>query len=134
MPDHAGPTAVLLIAHGSRLDAANDDARRLAARIEARGGSPIVEPAFLELAEPDIPTGADRCIARGARRVLLIPYFLAAGAHAARDLAEARDALAARHAGVEFVLAPPLGPHPLLDALVMERIAEAERRAAPKPH
>jgi sirohydrochlorin ferrochelatase len=116
-----------LIAHGSRQQAANDDLLALAARLSAGGRHAIVEACFLELAEPDIPTGGDRCAARGARRVLMIPYFLSAGVHLLRDLTAARDALAAAHPGVEFRLGAPLGPHPLLDQLVEVRIDEIQR-------
>ena len=115
-------TAVLLIAHGSRHAPANEDLLQMAARIAARGDHRIVEPAFLELAEPDIATGGARCVARGAARVLMIPYFLSAGVHLLRDLTAARDALRRRHPRVEFRLGPALGPHPLLDQLVAERI------------
>lgn len=117
-------TAILLIAHGSRHAAANDDLHALAARLAAGADYPIVEPCFLELAEPDIAGGADRCVARGATRVLMIPYFLSAGIHLRRDLTAARDALDGRHPGVAFVLGPPLGPDPRLDQLVMERIRQ----------
>jgi sirohydrochlorin ferrochelatase len=120
-------TAVLLIAHGSRREAANADLRDLAGRLEAAGTRPIVEPSFLELAEPDIPAGAAACVARGAARVLMIPYFLSDGVHLFRDLSAARDDLAARHPGVEFALGPPLGPHPLLDRLVAARVEEVDR-------
>ncbi len=115
-------TAVLLIAHGSRHAPANDDLHRLAARLAARGEHSIVEPAFLELAEPDIPRGGDLCVERGAALVLMVPYFLSEGVHLIRDLTAARDALRDRHPGVEFRLGPPLGPDPLLDRLVLERI------------
>ena len=121
-----GPTAVLLIAHGSRHRPANDDLHNLAARVVERGDYPIVEPCFLELADPDIPTGGDRCVERGASRVLMVPYFLSEGVHLLRDLAAARGELAHRHPSVEFRLASPLGPHPLLDRLVDERIRQAE--------
>ena len=115
-------TAVLLIAHGSRHAPANDDLHALAARLADRGDHPIVEPSFLELAGPDIPTGGDRCVARGATVVLMVPYFLSLGVHLARDLTAARDELRSRHPGVEFRLGPALGPDPLLDRLVIERI------------
>lgn len=120
-------TALLLIAHGSRHDPANDDLRRMAADLAARGAYPIVEAAFLELAEPDIATGAAACVARGAERVWMVPYLLAAGVHLIRDLTAARDDLIARHPGVEFALAAPLGPHPLLQVIVTERVCELER-------
>lgn len=127
MPDHpATATAVLLIAHGSRHAPANDDLHRLVARLAATGDYAIVEPAFLELAEPDIPAGGDRCVGRGADRVLMVPYFLSQGVHLTRDLTAAREALRDRHPGVEFRLGPPLGPDPLLDQLVADRIRLTE--------
>jgi sirohydrochlorin ferrochelatase len=121
-PDRGGPTAVLLIAHGSRHEPANEDLRQIAGRFAARGEYPIVEACFLELAEPDIPAGGDRCVARGATRVLMVPYLLSAGVHLTRDLTAARDALRQRYPRVRFDLGPALGPHPLLDELVTERV------------
>ena len=123
-------TAILLIAHGSRHQAANDDLHAMAERMAARGDYPIVEACFLELAEPDIATGGTRCVARGANRVLMVPYFLSAGVHLVRDLTAARDELAGLHPGIDFQLGPPLGPHPLLDALVADRIGEMERNVS----
>jgi len=119
-------TAVLLIAHGSRQPAANDDLHELAGRLTAEGAYPIVEACFLELAEPDIPTGGERCVSRGATRVLMIPYFLSAGVHLRRDLTAARDEMSRRHSDVEFLLGSPLGPHPLLDHLIAIRVRELE--------
>ncbi|MDG3003404.1 sirohydrochlorin chelatase [Paludisphaera mucosa] len=124
MNDPRDTTAVLLIAHGSRREEANADLRDLAERLAAGGRHCIVEACFLELAEPDISSGGARCVARGAMRVFLIPYFLSAGVHLLRDLTAARDDLASRHPGIVFVLGPPLGPHPLLDLLVDARVQE----------
>jgi sirohydrochlorin ferrochelatase len=119
-------TAVLLIAHGSRHRAANQDLVDLAARLADWKVYPIVEAAFLELAPPDIPQGIARCVQRGARRVLLIPYFLSLGIHMIRDLASARQEAEEAYPGVHFVLGRPLGPDALLDDLVKQRIREAD--------
>lgn len=133
LPDRDARVAVLLIAHGSRHAPANEDLHRVAEGVAARGGASIVEACFLELAEPDIATGGDRCVARGATRVLMIPYFLSAGVHLLRDLTAARDALAERHPGVEFRLGQALGPHPLLEDLVALRVRElADGGEAPR--
>jgi sirohydrochlorin ferrochelatase len=126
IPSKTDQTAVLLIAHGSRHESANDDLRELAGRLTAAGTYPIVEPCFLELAEPGIAAGGGRCVARGASRVLMIPYFLSAGVHLLRDLTAARDELSRSHPQVEFRLGPPLGPHPLLDQLVAARARDLE--------
>ena len=124
MPPAEPQVAVLLIAHGSRHAPANDDLFRLTDRISARGDFAIVEPSFLELAAPDIPEAGGRCVARGATRVLMIPYFLSVGVHMIRDLTAARDDLRERHPAVEFRLGSALGPHNLLDDLVSVRISE----------
>ncbi len=122
----ADRTAVLLIAHGSREPSANDDLHGLAERLADSGPHAVVVACFLELAEPDIPTGGERCVAQGATRVLMVPYFLSAGVHLRRDLTAAREDLERRFPGVEFRLGPALGPHPLLDALVAARVGELD--------
>jgi sirohydrochlorin ferrochelatase len=117
-------TALLLIAHGSRQEEANADLYHVVGELRQRGHA-IVEASFLELAEPNIAEGARRCVAQGAQRVILVPYFLSAGVHVRRDLGEARARLAQYHAPVEFRLAEPLGQHPLLLEVVADRAREA---------
>jgi sirohydrochlorin ferrochelatase len=117
-------TAVLLIAHGSRRPEANEDLVRLREALRERCPWPIVEIAYLELAEPTIDQAAARCIAQGARRVLILPYFLSPGAHAIDDLEAHRRTLAQTHASTEFILCPPLGLHPLMLDIVLARLEE----------
>jgi sirohydrochlorin ferrochelatase len=117
-------TGLLLIAHGSRHAEANADLHWAAEQLRCRGHA-ITVAAFLELCEPDIETGGALCVERGAERVVLLPYFLSAGVHVRRDLAAARDRLAARFSGVEFVLAEPFGQHPLLVEVLAQRAREA---------
>jgi sirohydrochlorin ferrochelatase len=122
--------AIVLIAHGSRLVEANQELFAVAERLQARG-IPDVMPSFLELAEPDIPTAAQQCVEAGAARVILLPYFLSMGKHVALDLQNIRDALAQRHPRVEFRVANPLGPHPLLERILLERIEQCLGGNAP---
>jgi sirohydrochlorin ferrochelatase len=149
--------ALLLIAHGSRQRAANADLDHVAEQLRLRGGGvgqdsdpaglpakrtgaescrndktvfDMVETSFLELAEPTIPEGGRRCVVAGAERVVLLPYFLSAGVHVREDLQRHRDELAAAHREVEFLLAEPLGRHPLLIDVVLERAAQALAMAA----
>ncbi len=125
-------TALLLIAHGSRQEAANADLLHVAADLRERGW-PIVVASFLELAEPGIENGGVHCVEQGAERVILVPYFLSAGVHVRRDLSEARAKLAERFPAVEFRLAEPLGRHPLLLDVVAERVREAMEKTEPRP-
>jgi sirohydrochlorin ferrochelatase len=125
-----GETAVLLIAHGSRNEEANADLRQVAEQLRSRGRR-IVVASYLELTQPDIETGGRLCVAQGAERVVLLPYFLSAGVHVRRDLTQARDQLARIYPHVAFVLAEPLGRHPLLLRIVEERVDEAGRSLTP---
>jgi sirohydrochlorin ferrochelatase len=119
------PTALLLIAHGSRRAEANSDLEHLAGILRARGEFVHVQAAYLELCEPSIAAAGDQCVAAGVTRVVLLPYFLSAGMHVVEDLTAARDELARRHPNVCFVLAEPLGRHPLMAEVVAQRAREA---------
>lgn len=120
-----GQTAVLLIAHGSRRAAANQDLQQLAELVAARGGYALVQVSYLELAQPDIPAGGRLCVERGANRVLMMPYFLSAGVHVVNDLREFRQSLADQYPHVEFILCPHLGLHPLMIDIVLDRLSSA---------
>jgi sirohydrochlorin ferrochelatase len=114
--------AALLIAHGSRRPEANADLVRLAELVRSEGGFEIVEIAYLELAEPDIPAGAAKCVERGATEVRMLPYFLSMGRHVAEDLDAYRQDFAAKYSNVKFTLCPPLGLHAKVVEVVMERL------------
>ena len=122
--------AVLLIAHGSRRRAANDDLVQLADLIRGAGRYEIVEVSYLELAEPTIPQGGRRCVEAGAHKVLMMPSFLSAGMHVVEDLEEHRRNLAAEFPQTQFLLCPPLGLHPLMTDVVLARLSEGEHAAA----
>lgn len=119
-------TALLLIAHGSRQEEANADLHHVVLEMRRRGRYAVVEACFLELAQPDIAAGGRRCVEQGAARVILLPYFLSAGVHVRRDLTAARQLLTERFPQVAFLLAEPLGRHPLLLDVVAERAAAAD--------
>lgn len=117
-------TAILLMAHGSRISEANDAAREIGKMVQEMAGFDIVEVSFRELHLPNIQQGIDACVAKGAQRILLIPYFLFIGAHVQHDLPEELDEAMQRHPGVEMVMGPHLGVHRKLAEVVVERIAE----------
>jgi sirohydrochlorin ferrochelatase len=117
-------SAVLLIAHGSRRPEANADLVRLAGLLANDPEFDIIETSYLELAPPDIPSGGRRCVARGAKTVRMLPYFLSAGAHVVEDLESHRAELSAEFPQVRFELCPHLGLHPLMVEIVRQRLRE----------
>jgi sirohydrochlorin ferrochelatase len=113
--------ALLLIAHGSRREASNAEVRELAARLERLAGKRFgcVTPAFLELAEPDIPTGVDLCVKAGATDVTAIPYFLSAGRHVASDIPAELEKAEHMHKTVTIHHSTYLGKHESITELLL---------------
>lgn len=103
--------SLLLVAHGSRREASNEEVRRLAEALRERAGPRYgrVDCAFLELAEPSIPDGIEACVQAGANEVVVLPYFLSAGRHVAQDIPEQVDIKRREHPQVRIVIAPYLG-------------------------
>jgi sirohydrochlorin ferrochelatase len=113
--------ALLVVAHGSRRTASNDEVRQLTDRLRHIAGNDYarVECAFLELAEPSIPDGIDCCVADGANEVVILPYFLSAGRHVVQDIPALVSAAQARHPSVPLRIAPYLGQaSTLIDSLL----------------
>lgn len=113
---------LLLIAHGSRRQASNDEVRALAEQVRALRDPRFdqVEVAFLELAEPSIPEALARCASSGAGEITVFPYFLAAGTHVARDIPEALAAFRASRPDIRVRLTPHLGASPSLATSILE--------------
>ncbi len=113
--------ALLIVAHGSRRVESNDEVRELTAQMRLRAGSEYsdVRCAFLELAEPSIPDGIVQCVAQGAVEVVVLPYFLSAGRHVAKDIPELVAQTQARVPQANIRIAPYLGLSTgLIDALL----------------
>ena len=121
-------TAILMMAHGSRIAEANNAARDVAVMVRKMTGFEIVEVAFRELHEPDIQQGIDTCVARGAERILLMPYFLFMGAHVQHDLPEEIAEAHKRHPALAREMGGHLGAHRKLAEIEAERIGEALER------
>ena len=120
--------ALLLIAHGSRREASNTEVRELASRLERIAGDRFdcVVPAFLELAEPDIPAGVDLCVKAGATNITAVPYFLAAGRHVVSDIPAELEKAAHMHQAVTIQQSDYLGKHESIVELLLTLALESD--------
>jgi len=124
-----GQLGLVVVDHGSRLDASNRLLLDLVAVLRGELRLPNIQPAHMELAEPTVEAAFDRCVADGARLVVLFPFFLLPGRHWTEDIPRLAAAAASRHPGVRVRVAEPLGLHPLMTELIRVRVAECLARA-----
>lgn len=114
-------TGIIVFAHGSRIEAANEAVRSAAADLARVGGYSIVETAFLELGRPALEEAADLLVARGVERIVIIPYFLTPGMHLERDLPPLTQRISKQHTNLQIVVTASLDGHPGLVQILADR-------------
>ncbi len=124
-PTAAGsaPGGIILLAHGSPVPAGHASVERLCAELAA--GGRFVRAAYLPPARPSLLEAVAAAAAAGQPRAAVVPYFLAAGLHVARDIPALVAEAQARFPGVALALAPSLDGHPALRTAVLSRAERA---------
>ncbi|MCX2971336.1 sirohydrochlorin chelatase [Streptomyces sp. TRM70308] len=123
-PADRADVTVLLVGRGSTDPDANAEVHKAARLLWEGRGYAGVETAFVSLAAPDVASGLDRCRALGARRVVVLPYFLFTGILPERVTLQARG-WADAHPETEVRVADVIGPTDELADLVWQRYQEA---------
>lgn len=113
---------LLVVAHGSRRAASNDEVRTLCQQLKQLD-NPFVEIscAFLELAEPSIPEGLQALIANGATEIVVMPYFLSAGRHVTADIPAEIEPVKQQSPQVKISIAPYLGAAEQIGAILLKQ-------------
>lgn len=125
IPPHVG---IILVDHGSRFEEANVLLEEVARVYQRASGAAIVEPAHMELAEPTIAQAFATCVARGAREIVVHPYFLAPGRHSSQDIPRITAAAAAPFPDVPYRLTEALGLDDRMAEVIHRRVVEALER------
>jgi len=124
--------AILIVGHGSRDREGTQEFQQLVDLFGAQDPGRIVECGFLEFAEPVIQAGVDRCVARGATVVTVLPGMLMAAGHAKNDIPSEIQEARLRYPHVAFHYGRHLHLHANIIALCRLNLEAAEREAAPR--
>ncbi len=130
MSEFCHKTGLLLVGHGTRNETGMKQFLALAERIGTRlRGEAGVQPAFLELQQPDIDAAVGRLVETGITRLVTLPLLLFAAGHAKEDVPKAVAAAVERRGRNEIgqVQAEHLGCHGAVVELSRLRAEEAVR-------
>ncbi|WP_259402212.1 sirohydrochlorin chelatase [Microbispora sp. H10670] len=129
-----GETAVVLVGHGSTDPAVNAEVHRVSRLFWETHAADLltVETAYVSHTRPGVPGGLERCRRLGAKRVIVLPYVLFAGAVLERIWAQAL-AYGANHEGLDIRCAEVIGDCEGLADVVIDRYEEALAGAGHSP-
>src|SRR5262249_60517773 len=122
--------AILIVGHARRDREGPQEFQQLVDLFGAQDPGRIVECGFLEFAEPVIQAGVDRCVARGATVVTVLPGMLMAAGHAKNDIPSEIQEARLRYPHVAFHYGRHLHLHANIIELCRLKIEETERTAA----
>lgn len=114
-------TAVILFGHGARYPKWEEPIRALAEKLAIDLVSVSVSVAFLQFGNPKLEETIETKVASGAKRIVVLPFFLASGGHLISDLPNIIAKAKKSHPEVKFDVSSPLGEH----ALVKEAMQKA---------
>jgi sirohydrochlorin ferrochelatase len=123
--------AILYIGHGTRSKKGAVEIRAFIDKVKARMDVPIQELSFLELTEPLIEEGFDKCVEQGATQIDVVPLFLLAAGHIKRDIPEALSPLIAKYPTIPVKIKNPFGVQEVILDAVAELIKDSAGEVAP---
>jgi len=118
-------SAVILFAHGAREPEWAQPFQSIRDRL--RGAGTPVELAFLEFMSPSLDEAAARLADKRIETVVIVPLFLAQGAHLKRELPAMVEKIRKHHVKTAFRVAPALGDSPEILAAITEWVLRAAR-------
>jgi ligand-binding SRPBCC domain-containing protein len=111
-------SALVLIALGSRDPSWRRTFDELCRDLGGDEAGQGVRLAFLQFDRPTLAEAVEDCAAAGAKKIRVLPLFLATGGHVNREIPAAVEEIRTARPDLELDLLPSLGEHPrILDAL-----------------
>ncbi|MEC1721559.1 sirohydrochlorin chelatase [Schinkia azotoformans] len=117
-------TAIILLGRGGSDPDANSDLYKITRLLWEKLNYPIVEPAFMGVTTPLIDEVIHRCLLLGAKKIVILPYFLFTGVLIKR-LEKIVQGYKERYKDHQFALAEYFGFHEKLQDILMDRVQEA---------
>ncbi len=103
--------AFLVISHGSHSPKLLEEIKILVQTLKPMIKYPVCEYAFLEITQPDIPTGIKNCVDQGADEIRILLNFLNSGRHVNQDIPRIVESAQKNYPQVKITISTPVGQH-----------------------
>lgn len=110
--------AIIYIAHGSRVDMANERFITFVKQVMDRSDAQVQAYGFMEHAKPSITEAIESCLELGASEIKVVPILLLPGIHANEDI----PAVLKEFPNVVFHYSKPLGVDEIMVELLSDRL------------
>ncbi len=117
-------TAVIVLGHGSRSTDADAAIREVVQGVMKAGEFAVVEHAFLQYVPPSLQDILARCVGQNVDRIVIVPFFLQAGAHVTRDIPELIEKARKQYPSVDIIITGYIGAHPLMAKIVEDLVGK----------
>ncbi|ENH97160.1 sirohydrochlorin ferrochelatase [Gracilibacillus halophilus YIM-C55.5] len=114
--------AVIYLYHGSRVEAAKEEAIQLFEKVRKHVDIELQTHCFLELQEPDLSQAVEKVIAKGATQVHILPVLLLTAGHAKRDIPELIHQEEEKYPHIPFRYGRAIEIDPLMVDVVVDQI------------
>jgi sirohydrochlorin cobaltochelatase len=104
--------AIILFAHGARDPDWAAPFNTIRRQLQSARPQTLVQLAFQDFMTPTLDQAAAQAVAGGARRVLLVPLFMAQGGHLKQDLPRLVAEIRGQHPQLEVRVMPAIGDAP----------------------
>ncbi len=116
--------ALIIAAHGSRKEESNMEVASLADRLskKATGSFGFVDHAFLQFAEPLLEEKIGELAKKGAKKIVIFPFFIAAGSHILKDIPEVVKKAQNAYADIDFKITDHLGKIQAVEEIILKEV------------
>ena len=104
--------AIVLFAHGARDPEWAAPFNIIQTQLQAARPETQVQLAFQDFMTPTLEAAVTQVVARGARRIVLVPLFMAQGGHLKQDLPLLVGKIRQQHPQIELRVMPAIGDAP----------------------
>jgi sirohydrochlorin cobaltochelatase len=104
--------AIILFAHGARDPEWAAPFGIIKQQLQAARPEMLVELAFQDFMEPSLDAAVAQTVAQGAKRIVLVPLFMAQGGHLKQDLPLLVGKIREQHPQLELQVMPAIGDAP----------------------